>query len=35
MLGEHNREVLRNYLGFSADRIEQLERSGVLHSAPY
>ncbi len=35
MLGEHNREVLRDYLGFSADRIEQLERSGVLHSAPY
>ena len=35
LLGEHNREILRDHLGFSADRIEQLERDGILHSAPY
>jgi crotonobetainyl-CoA:carnitine CoA-transferase CaiB-like acyl-CoA transferase len=30
-LGEHNELVLREYLGYSADRIAALERSGVLH----
>jgi len=30
-LGEHNREVLSDYLGYSADRIAALEREGVLH----
>jgi CoA:oxalate CoA-transferase len=30
-LGEHNTEVLRNYLGYPADRIKQLEIDGVLH----
>jgi crotonobetainyl-CoA:carnitine CoA-transferase CaiB-like acyl-CoA transferase len=34
-LGEHNRTILSNWLGFSEDRIAQLERDKVLHSAPY
>jgi crotonobetainyl-CoA:carnitine CoA-transferase CaiB-like acyl-CoA transferase len=34
-LGEHNRQILSAYLGYSGERIEQLEREGVLHSAPY
>jgi crotonobetainyl-CoA:carnitine CoA-transferase CaiB-like acyl-CoA transferase len=33
-LGEHNRSVLRDYLGYSGDRIEELERAGVLHQGP-
>lgn len=31
LLGEHNAEVLREYLGYSAERISQLEADGVLH----
>jgi crotonobetainyl-CoA:carnitine CoA-transferase CaiB-like acyl-CoA transferase len=34
-LGEHNRQILSDWLGFSEDRIAQLERDKVLHSAPY
>jgi CoA:oxalate CoA-transferase len=30
-LGEHNEAVLREYLGYSAERIAALEREGVLH----
>ena len=30
-LGEHNRSILTGYLGYSAERIEALERDGVLH----
>jgi CoA:oxalate CoA-transferase len=30
-LGEHNAAVLREYLGYSAERIGALERNGVLH----
>jgi CoA:oxalate CoA-transferase len=30
-LGEHNEAVLREYLGYSAQRIATLEREGVLH----
>jgi CoA:oxalate CoA-transferase len=33
-LGEHNRSVLRDYLGYSGDRIDELERAGVLHQGP-
>jgi len=29
-LGEHNAEVLRDYLGYSTDRIAALQREGVL-----
>ena len=34
-LGEHNRKILSGYLGFSDDRIAQLERERVLCSAPH
>jgi CoA:oxalate CoA-transferase len=30
-LGEHNRSILTDYLGYSPERIESLERDGVLH----
>jgi crotonobetainyl-CoA:carnitine CoA-transferase CaiB-like acyl-CoA transferase len=30
-LGEHNRSILSGYLGYSVERIEALEREGVLH----
>jgi crotonobetainyl-CoA:carnitine CoA-transferase CaiB-like acyl-CoA transferase len=33
VLGEHNEKVLSKYLGYSAERIRQLTRDGVLHSA--
>jgi crotonobetainyl-CoA:carnitine CoA-transferase CaiB-like acyl-CoA transferase len=32
-LGEHNREVLEKYLGYSASRVKGLEAAGVLHHA--
>jgi CoA:oxalate CoA-transferase len=35
LLGEHNAEVLRAYLGYSAERVAELEAAGVLHRAPY
>ncbi|MGA2411858.1 MAG: CoA transferase [Candidatus Binataceae bacterium] len=35
MLGEHNEEVLAKFLGYSADRVRDLEQRGVLHSAAY
>lgn len=34
-LGEHNHKILSTYLGYSAERIAELEREGVLQSAPY
>jgi len=33
-LGEHNRSILTDYLGYSSERIEALEREGVLHQGP-
>jgi CoA:oxalate CoA-transferase len=33
-LGEHNRSILRDYLGYSLARTEALERDGVLHQGP-
>jgi len=30
-LGEHNAEILSNYLGYSQDRIDALERGKILH----
>jgi CoA:oxalate CoA-transferase len=33
-LGEHNAEVLREYLDYSPDRIAKLEAEGVLRSGP-
>jgi len=35
LLGEHNRHVLRNYLGYSTDDIQCLERDGILRTAPH
>ena len=35
LLGEHNAEVLRGYLGYADERIAELEAAGVLHQAPY
>jgi crotonobetainyl-CoA:carnitine CoA-transferase CaiB-like acyl-CoA transferase len=34
-LGEHNRRILKAHLGYSEERIAQLERDAVLHSARY
>ena len=34
-LGEHNRRILSDILGFSDERITQLERERVLCSAPH
>ena len=34
LLGEHNEEILRRYLGYPASRIRELEQKGVLCSAP-
>ena len=31
-LGEHNQQILSGYLGYSPERISQLERAGVLRS---
>jgi formyl-CoA transferase len=31
-LGQHNREILDSYLGYSPGRIASLEQGGVLHS---
>jgi crotonobetainyl-CoA:carnitine CoA-transferase CaiB-like acyl-CoA transferase len=34
LLGEHNAKVLREYLGYTPERVTQLEKQGVLHSQP-
>ncbi|MGA2412507.1 MAG: CoA transferase, partial [Candidatus Binataceae bacterium] len=34
LLGEHNRRILTDYLGYDVKRIAGLELGGVLHSAP-
>lgn len=35
-LGEHNQEILRNYLGYSAEQVKALEARGVLrHESSY
>ena len=33
-LGEHNGEVLQEFLGYPAERVTQLEAAGVLHRGP-
>jgi crotonobetainyl-CoA:carnitine CoA-transferase CaiB-like acyl-CoA transferase len=33
-LGEHNGEILKRYLGYANERVEELELSGALHSKP-
>lgn len=32
LLGEHNEEVLSRYLGYTPERISELERAGILYS---
>jgi len=34
LLGEHNAEILRNYLSYTPDQIQQLESEGVLKRDP-
>ena len=34
LLGEHNAEILTEWLGYSPDRIQDLERRGILRSGP-
>jgi len=34
-LGEHNRQILSTWLGYTIEQITKLEAEGVLHSAPY
>jgi crotonobetainyl-CoA:carnitine CoA-transferase CaiB-like acyl-CoA transferase len=29
-LGQHNAEILQNYLGYTPDKIAELEKTGVL-----
>ena len=31
-LGEHNGEILKHYLGYRTEQVEELERSGALYS---
>ena len=33
-LGEHNAEVLHEYLGYPPERVRQLEADGILHRGP-
>jgi crotonobetainyl-CoA:carnitine CoA-transferase CaiB-like acyl-CoA transferase len=34
LLGEHNEEILRNYLAYTPDQVQQLESEGVLKQDP-
>jgi CoA:oxalate CoA-transferase len=34
MLGQHNEEILTGYLGYSRERVRELERAGILHREP-
>ena len=34
LLGEHNAEVLTQWLGYTTDEVQGLERKGILHSGP-
>ncbi len=34
LLGEHNAEILIQWLGYTTDEIQELERKGILHSGP-
>jgi crotonobetainyl-CoA:carnitine CoA-transferase CaiB-like acyl-CoA transferase len=33
-LGEHNREILTQWLGYTTDEVHELERKGILRSGP-
>ena len=34
MLGEHNEEILTQWLGYTPDQVQELERKGILRSGP-
>ncbi len=34
MLGEHNEEILTKELGYSAERVRELEGKGILRKRP-
>jgi crotonobetainyl-CoA:carnitine CoA-transferase CaiB-like acyl-CoA transferase len=34
LLGEHNAEILTQWLGYTTDQVQELERKGILHSGP-
>ena len=34
MLGEHNEEILTQWLGYTPDEVQELERKGILRSGP-
>ncbi|HUA32378.1 MAG TPA: CoA transferase [Candidatus Binataceae bacterium] len=34
LLGEHNEEVLTNYIGYSRDQVQELQKKGILRSGP-
>ncbi len=34
LLGEHNAEILTEWLGYPPDEVQELERRGILHSGP-
>ncbi len=34
MLGQHNEEILTGYLGYSRERVAELESAGILHRKP-
>jgi crotonobetainyl-CoA:carnitine CoA-transferase CaiB-like acyl-CoA transferase len=35
MLGEHTRQILSKFLGYSSEKIDRLEREGALCAAEY
>jgi CoA:oxalate CoA-transferase len=35
MLGQHNEEILSDYLGYSHERVGELEGAGILHRKPH
>jgi CoA:oxalate CoA-transferase len=34
LLGEHNAEILTQWLGYTPDEVQELERKGILRSGP-
>jgi crotonobetainyl-CoA:carnitine CoA-transferase CaiB-like acyl-CoA transferase len=34
LLGEHNAEILTQWLGYTSDEVQELERKGILRSGP-
>jgi crotonobetainyl-CoA:carnitine CoA-transferase CaiB-like acyl-CoA transferase len=34
LLGEHNAEILTQWLGYTTEEVQELERKGILRSGP-